>query len=365
MNSLKRVFDKLPKWPWTSKKKTSLELDGGSRHLTLAKESLSDLIDDARLPEGIRESLAHDYAAVEAMLDRLQHGHLHIAAFGRVSTGKSSLLNALIGEKKFTVSPLHGETRKSAMEPWSEIDAGGVCLIDTPGLDEAGGEDRESLAKEVANRSDLVIFVLDGDVTESEKQALTTLLEQGRPVIVALNKSDLYTADELQALLGSIREKTQGVVQATDVLTVAAQPKPQTVIDAVARFYSCENANIHRGVHYLSERATAAYEEVREKARAFLGAAESRELVFVRGTTDAINLVAAGYLRPRLREGDEILVSQMEHHSNIVPWQLVSGERGAKIRVIPMSQSGELILDDLDLLLNERTRRPSYPQRSQ
>ena len=136
----------------------------------------------------------------------------------------------------------------------------------------------------------------------------------------------------------------------------ATTQKPQTVIDAVTRFYSYENANIHRGVHYLSEHATAAYEDVREKARDFLGASESREIIFVRGTTDAINLVAAGYLRPRLREGDEILVSQLEHHSNIVPWQLVSGEKGAKIRVIPMSQSGELILDDLDMLLNERTR---------
>ncbi|MGH8166827.1 MAG: GTPase, partial [Woeseiaceae bacterium] len=99
------------------------------------------------------------------MLDKLEHGHLHIAAFGRVSTGKSSLLNALIGEQKFTVSPLHGETLTSSMQPWSEVEAGGVFLIDTPGLDEAGGEDRELLAKEVANRSDLVIFVLDGDIT--------------------------------------------------------------------------------------------------------------------------------------------------------------------------------------------------------
>ena len=225
------MFGKLPKLPWTKTKKNIPEGDSGSRHLTLAKESLSDLIDDARLPAGIRESLAHDYAAVEAMLDKLQHGHLHIAAFGRVSTGKSSLLNALIGEDRFAVSPLHGETRQSAIEPWAEIEAGGVFLIDTPGLDEAGGEDRESLAKEVANRSDLVIFVLDGDITESELQALKTLLGQGRPVIVALNKSDLYTRDELDSLLKSVREKAEGIVQASDVLAVAAQPKPQTIIE--------------------------------------------------------------------------------------------------------------------------------------
>jgi cysteine desulfurase/selenocysteine lyase len=136
----------------------------------------------------------------------------------------------------------------------------------------------------------------------------------------------------------------------------ATAQKPQVVIDAITRFYSHENSNIHRGVHYLSERATAAYEQAREKARGFLGAKESREVVFVRGTTDAINLVAAGYLRPRLREGDEILVSQMEHHSNIVPWQLAADERGAKIRVLPMTESGELKVEELDALLTKRTR---------
>ena len=120
------------KWPWTKKKiRAETELDAGSQHLNLASESLRDLIEDSRLPEGIRDALAHDYAAVEAMLQKLQHGHLHIAAFGRVSTGKSSLLNALIGEEKFATSPLHGETRHTSMTPWSEVEAGGVFLIDT------------------------------------------------------------------------------------------------------------------------------------------------------------------------------------------------------------------------------------------
>jgi GTP-binding protein Era len=95
--------------------------DGGSAHLDLARESLNELINDSRLPTGIREALAHDYEAVQGMLDKLQHGHLHIAVFGRVSTGKSSLLNALIGENKFSVSPLHGETKESSMQEWSEI----------------------------------------------------------------------------------------------------------------------------------------------------------------------------------------------------------------------------------------------------
>jgi GTP-binding protein Era len=229
---LKRVFGKWSALRWTKKKdKTTVDGDAGSQHLSLASESLRDLIDDSRLPEGIRESLSHDYDAVEAMLSKLQHGHLHIAAFGRVSTGKSSLLNALIGEEKFATSPLHGETKLSAMAQWSEVEAGGVFLIDTPGLDEAGGEDRESLAKEVAQRSDLVIFVLDGDITDSELQSLRVLLGQGRPVVIALNKSDLYTTDELQALQRSIELRVAGLVQATDVLAVAAHPRPQTVVE--------------------------------------------------------------------------------------------------------------------------------------
>ena len=226
------MFDKLPGWPW-SRKKTPVDVvaDGGSDHLNLARESLRELIEDSRLPAGIRESLAHDYDAVEGMLDKLQHGHLHIAVFGRVSTGKSSLLNALIGEQRFAVSPLHGETKKSSMQQWSEVEAAGVFLIDTPGLDEAGGEVREELAKEVAHRSDLVIFVLDGDITDSEYSALRTLLKQGRPVVVALNKSDLYTQSEREALLATVREKTVGLVQTEDVLAVAAQPRAQQVIE--------------------------------------------------------------------------------------------------------------------------------------
>jgi len=226
------VFDRLPGWLWTRKESAKTpEADGGTAHLNLARESLKELIDDSRLPPGIRDSLTHDYEAVRAMLDKLEHGHLHIAAFGRVSTGKSSLLNALIGEERFAVSPLHGETRFSSMEAWSEVEAAGAYLIDTPGLDEAGGESREEMAREVANRSDLVIFVIDGDITDSERKALRTLLAQGRPVVVALNKSDLYTAHELERLLTAVREKTAGLVKADDVLAVAAQPRPQQVVE--------------------------------------------------------------------------------------------------------------------------------------
>ncbi len=231
---MKRAFAALPKWPWKKNPKTTDGERQGPDHLTLARESLRELINDARLPAGVRESLSHDYKAVQGMLDKLDHGHIHLAVFGRVSTGKSSLLNALIGKEVFAVSPLHGETKHSAMQPWSEVESGGVFLIDTPGLDEAGGEDRELLAKEVTQRSDLVIFVVDSDMTESELDALKTLLAQGRPVIVVLNKTDLYTEEDRRRLLAALSTRTEGIVDPEHIVSVSAQPRPQAVIEVAS-----------------------------------------------------------------------------------------------------------------------------------
>lgn len=136
----------------------------------------------------------------------------------------------------------------------------------------------------------------------------------------------------------------------------ATSQKPDSVIETLNRYYRETNANIHRGVHTLAERATAQYEEARGKVRAFINAAETREIVFTRGTTESVNLVAQAWLRPQLQPGDEILLSEMEHHSNIVPWQLVAGQTGAVVRVIPMTDAGELRLDEFERLLCERTR---------
>ncbi len=136
----------------------------------------------------------------------------------------------------------------------------------------------------------------------------------------------------------------------------ATTQKPRAVIDALVAFYSRDNANVHRGVHELSERATAAYERARETLRGFLNAAESREVVFVRGTTEAINLVAQTFGRQRLGEGDEVVVSAFEHHSNIVPWQIVCGEKRARLRVVPMTAAGEIRLEDYERVLGDRTR---------
>jgi cysteine desulfurase / selenocysteine lyase len=136
----------------------------------------------------------------------------------------------------------------------------------------------------------------------------------------------------------------------------ATSQKPRAVIEAVSRFYGSENANIHRGVHYLSERATVAYEATRERVARFLNAPSPRDIVFTRGTTEAINLVAQSWGRSTLRPGDEILITGMEHHSNIVPWQLVAGQTGARVRAVPITDAGELDLEAFDRLLTDRTR---------
>lgn len=136
----------------------------------------------------------------------------------------------------------------------------------------------------------------------------------------------------------------------------ASSQRPQSVIDAVRYYEEHDHANVHRGVHTLSQRATDAYEGARDKIRAFINAESSQEIVYVRGTTEAINLVAQSFGRSRLQPGDEIVISTMEHHSNIVPWQLLAEQTGARLKVIPINQRGELELDAVDGLLSDRTR---------
>ena len=136
----------------------------------------------------------------------------------------------------------------------------------------------------------------------------------------------------------------------------ATSQKPRSVIEAESGWYRESCANVHRGVHALSVRATVAYEGARRKVQGFLNAADSREVVFVRGTTEAVNLVAHSFTRPRLRPGDEILITGLEHHSNIVPWQLIAAERGAHVRVAQLDDRGDVDLDEFERLLGKRTR---------
>ncbi|MEY8875382.1 MAG: family 2A encapsulin nanocompartment cargo protein cysteine desulfurase, partial [Leptothrix sp. (in: b-proteobacteria)] len=142
----------------------------------------------------------------------------------------------------------------------------------------------------------------------------------------------------------------------------ATTQKPQAVIDRISSFYAHENSNIHRAAHALAARATDAYEEARETVRRFIGAGSTEEIIFVRGTTEAINLVAKSWGEQHIGAGDEIIVSHLEHHANIVPWQQLAARKGAKIRVIPVDDSGQVLLDEYQKLLNDRTKIVSVTQ---
>ena len=144
----------------------------------------------------------------------------------------------------------------------------------------------------------------------------------------------------------------------------ATSQKPQAVIDSLVQYYTTTNANVHRGVHTLSQQATDDYEGARAKVRQFIGAAEDREIIFVRGTTEGINLVAQTYGRQNIGPGDEIIVSNMEHHSNIVPWQMLCEEKGAHLLVVPINDDGELLLDEYEKLLGPRTKLVSMVHQS-
>jgi cysteine desulfurase/selenocysteine lyase len=141
----------------------------------------------------------------------------------------------------------------------------------------------------------------------------------------------------------------------------ATAQKPAVVIETLDRYYREYNANIHRGVHTLSERATTAYETARRTVQRFINAGSEKEVIFVRGTTEAINLVACSYGRGRLQQGDEIIISEMEHHSNIVPWQMVCEQTGAQLKVIPINNDGELIMEEYEKLLSANTRIVAIP----
>ena len=202
---------------------------------TRVADSLRSLLDDPTIPASVRSELASDFARIESMLDKLERGELHVAVFGRVSAGKSALGNALLGREAFAVGVLHGTTTDAEHAMLDEAQHDGLVLIDTPGINELDGEAREKLAFEVAEVSDLVIFVCDGDLTREELDALKTLAATQRPLLLALNKSDRYGRDELDSLLQHLRLRVAGLVRAEDVLAVAARPAAQRVVEVDAR----------------------------------------------------------------------------------------------------------------------------------
>jgi hypothetical protein len=217
-------------------------VSAGENHLQLATESLRQLLDDPRIPDDVRESLRDDYTQVRGMLEKLEHGHLHIAVFGRVSVGKSSLLNALLGKPAFSVSVLHGETRTVNMQQWEEHADGGLFLIDTPGINEIDGESRERMAHEVANRADLVLFVIDSDLTDVEFQALKTVTGAHRPTLLVVNKADRYTEDEQRQLRKILRDRTARIISPENIVFTTAQASRQTII------YVDENGEEREGI---------------------------------------------------------------------------------------------------------------------
>ena len=164
-----------------------------------------------------------------------------------------------------------------------------------------------------------------------------------------------FDVETIRADFPILRQKARGR-QLVYLDNAATSQKPKVVIDAIVRYYQQENANIHRGVHYLSELATEEYETARRVVQSFIHAAEAREIIFVRSTTEAINLVAQTYGRQHLATCDEVLITALEHHSNIVPWQLICDERKAKLRVAPINDNGELLLDEFERLLGPRTK---------
>jgi len=199
-------------------------------HVAQTSEALKALLGDATIPRGVRQELDQDFAQVEALLGKLASGELHIAVFGRVSVGKSALGNALLGRAAFETGVLHGTTRTRDAQRWQEVAGQGLHLIDTPGINELSGEERERLAFDVAAISDLVIFVVDGDMTQTEVSALDTLARTQRPLLLALNKADRYSNDERERLLARLREHAAGRVRADDVVACAAQPADRVVV---------------------------------------------------------------------------------------------------------------------------------------
>jgi len=329
-------------------------------HLDQARDSLELLLQDKRLPPEARAELADDFSQVRAMLDKLEHGHIHIAVLGRVSVGKSSVLNALIGEQRFSTSALHGETKHNEMAHWNEQESGSLFLIDTPGINEIDGEARERMAREVSQRSDLVLFVIDGDMTDSEYNALQGLAQEHRPLLLVLNKCDRYTAAQRAQLRDSLLARLEQVITTENLVEVAADPAPRIIIavdadgreteserptppdvmalkdriweilEAEGKTLAALNASLFAGD--LSDKVGARVLAVRSK----LGEKVIRSYSLVKGIAVAINPVPIADLVTAVA----VDVSMVAHLSEVYGMPMTRSQSGTLIKAI----SGQLLL---------------------
>jgi small GTP-binding protein len=329
-------------------------------HLDQARDSLEILLQDKRLPPEARAELADDFAQVQAMLDKLEHGHIHIAVLGRVSVGKSSVLNALVGERRFSTSALHGETKQNEMAHWDEQESGSLYLIDTPGINEIDGEARERMAQEVSQRSDLVLFVIDGDMTDSEYSALQGLAREHRPLLLVLNKCDRYTAAQRQQLRDSLLVRLEHIIPPGNLVEVSADPPPRVyikvdadgreteserttppnvmalkdriweILEAEGKTLAALNASLFAGD--LSDKVGARVLVVRRQ----LGEKVVRSYSLVKGIAVAINPVPIADLATAIA----VDVSMVAHLAEVYGMPMTRSQSGSLIKTI----SGQLLL---------------------
>ncbi len=216
----------LQKLPWLKQPETGKP----EQHLENASRQIQSLLTDTSIPAAVRQELSLEFEEMEAISEKLQQDEIHIAVFGRVGTGKSSLLNALLGHEVFSTNPLHGETRVQQRSRWDIINSDHVVLIDTPGIDELDGETREEMARSVTRIADIVLMVCESDLTETEFEALRSLAARNRPLLLVLNKSDRYSPPELNSLLQHLGKRCGNFISPENILATSADPRPEQLI---------------------------------------------------------------------------------------------------------------------------------------